>query len=158
MLPATRLQIAALAFLLGALGFGAPTFGHALQPGYLELRLIAKDLFAVVWKVPATGGRPMPIAAVLPENCDPRTPSQPIWDGAAYVSRWTAKCPGSLEGGSIRIDGLDQTSTDVLVRFDFADGQSQSHRLTATDPTFRVPTQPGAVSYTHLTLPTTPYV
>ena len=134
--------LALTAFLVGALGFGASSYSHALQPGYLELRLIDKDLYAVVWKIPATGGRPMAIAAQLPESCDPRTPGQPIWDGAAYVARWTASCPGGLEGGVIHVVGLDQTSTDVLVRFDFADGVSEARRLTAGDPSFTVPTQP----------------
>ncbi len=134
--------LALMAFLVGALGLGASSYGHALQPGYLELRLIDKDLYAVVWKTPATGGRPMAIAAQLPERCDPRTPGQPIWDGTAYVARWTASCPGGLEGGVIHVDGLDRTSTDVLVRFDFADGVSEARRLTAGDTFFTVPTQP----------------
>ncbi len=131
-----------MAFLVGALGFGASSYGHALQPGYLELRLIDKDLYAVVWKTPATRGRPMAISAQLPERCDPRTPGQPIWNGAAYVARWTANCPGGLEGGLIHIDGLDQTSTDVLVRFDFKDGVGEARRLTPGNPSFTVPIQP----------------
>ena len=135
--------LALTAFLVGALGFVAASQGHALQPGYLELRLLDKDLYAVVWKIPATGARPMAIAAQLPESCEPRTPGLPIWDGGAYVARWTANCPGGLEGGAIRIGGLDRTSTDVLVRFDFADGVSEARRLTAGDPSFTVPSQPG---------------
>ena len=142
-MPSVGKRVLALtAFLVGALGFIASSYSHALQPGYLELRLIDKDLYAVVWKIPATGGRPMAIATQLPESCDPRTPGQPIWDGAAYVARWTASCPGGLEGGVIHVVGLDQTSTDVLVRFDFADGVSEARRLTAGDPSFTVPTQP----------------
>ncbi len=133
---------ALMIFVVGALGFGASSYGHALQPGYLELRLIDRDLYAVVWKIPATSGRPLAIAARLPESCDPRTPGQPIWDGAAYVARWTASCTGGLEGSVIRIDGLDRTSTDVLVRFDLADGVSEARRLTAGNPSFTVPTQP----------------
>ncbi len=128
--------------LAGVLGISATALGHALQPGYLELRLIDKDLYAALWKVPATSGRPMPISARLPENCDPRTPGQLVWDGLAHVTRWTAKCPGGLEGGMIHIEGLDRTTTDVLVRFDFADGENQAHRLAASDPSFRVPAQP----------------
>jgi len=142
MRPVSRLILALTAVLVGALGFIESSYGHALQPGYLELRLIDKDLYAVLWKIPATGARPMAIAAQLPESCDPRTPGQPAWDGAAYVTRWTANCAGGLEGGVIRIDGLDRTSTDVLVRFDFADGVNQAHRLTASDPSFVVPSQP----------------
>ena len=97
----------------------------------MELRLIDKELYAVVWKTPASGARPMAIAAQLPEHCEPRTSGQSIWDGTAYLARWTATCPGGLEGGVIQIEGLDQTSTDVLVRFDFADGLSEARRLTA---------------------------
>ena len=107
--------IAFLGFLISALGFVNLLHGHALQPGYLELRLIDKDLYAVVWKTPAASGRPLAITAQLPESCDPRTAGQPIWDGAAYVSRWIASCLGGLEGGVIHVDGLDQTSTDVLL-------------------------------------------
>ena len=143
MIRSTGKLILALLIFVGPFGFGAASFGHALQPGYLELRLIDKDLYAVVWKTPSSGGRPMAIAAQLPEHCEPRTPGQSIWDGAAYLARWSAKCPGGLEGGVIHIDGLDQTSTDVLVRFDFADGISDTRRLTAADPSFMVPTQPG---------------
>jgi hydrogenase/urease accessory protein HupE len=134
--------LALTAFLVGVLGFVASSYGHALQPGYLELRLVDKGLYAVVWKTPAIAGRPMAIAAQLPESCDPRMPGQPIWDGSAYVARWTASCPGGLEGGVIHVAGLDQTSTDVLVRFDFADGVNEAHRLTAGDPSFTVPIQP----------------
>lgn len=137
-----KLVIALLIFLVGASGFSTFSFGHALQPGYLELRLIDMDLYAVVWKTPASAGRPMVIAAQLPEHCEPRTPGQSIWDGAAYLARWSAICPGGLEGGVIHIDGLDQTSTDVLVRFDFVDGISEARRLTTAAPSFTVPTRP----------------
>ena len=142
MLLAGRRILALMAFLVGALGFIALSHGHALQPGYLELRLVEQETYAVVWKVPVIAGRPMAISAKLPESCDPRTPGQPIWDGAAYISRWTTSCPGGLEGGVIHIDGLAQTSTDVLVRFDFADGVNEAHRLTPSNPSFTVPTQP----------------
>jgi len=128
--------------LVGVLGATTAAEGHALQPGYLEVRLVDNDLYAVVWNVPATGGRPMAISAQLPESCDPRTPGQSTWDGEAHVTRWTAKCPGGLEGGIIHVEGLDRTSTDVLVRFDFKDGANQAHRLTASDPSFSVPVQP----------------
>ena len=138
----SRLVLMLIIALVGVLGGNTAARGHALQPGYLEVRLVDNDLYAVVWKVPATGGRPMAISAQLPESCDPRTPGQSTWDGEAHVTRWTAKCPGGLEGGIIHVEGLDRTSTDVLVRFDFTDGANQAHRLTASDPSFTVPVQP----------------
>ena len=98
--------------------------------------------YAVVWKKPSTQGVPMAIAVSLPEQCDPRSEGRLAWDGSAYFARWTATCPGGLEGGTLEIAGLEQTSTDVLVRFDFADGVTGTHRLTPTDTSFVVPTQP----------------
>ena len=142
MLSAGRRILALMAFLVSLFASVTSSYGHALQPGYLELRLIGEELYAVVWKKPAIKSQPMEISAQLPENCDPRTPVQPIWDGVAYVARWTVRCSGSIEGGVIHIDGLDRTSTDVLVRFDFADGVTEARRLTPGDPSFTVPTQP----------------
>jgi len=114
-----RGQLLALAvFLITIAGFGTISHGHELQPGYLELRRVDTDLYSVLWKKPANRGKPMAISAVLPENS------------------------GGLEGGEIRIDGLDQTSTDVLVRFDFTDGTVESRRLTPGDSSFTVPAIP----------------
>ena len=131
-----------LALIVVVSGMSTSASAHELQPGYLELSLVADDEYAVVWKVPAARGRPMAIAARLPANCTPDMPQQPIWDGAAYVARWTVNCPGGLEGGTIQIDGLDKTATDVLVRFDYADGVNEARRLTPGNPSFVVPTQP----------------
>jgi hydrogenase/urease accessory protein HupE len=133
--------------LLGTIGYSEPGYGHALQPGYLELNLSGEDEYRVVWKVPVVEGRPMEISAELPERCEPDKPTPAIWDGTAYLSRWTTFCQGGLEGGleggTIRIDGLDRTTTDVLVRFQFTDGVSEARRLTPETPSFVVPTQPG---------------
>ena len=73
-------MLALTAFLVGAIGFSALSLGHALQPGYLEIRLIDKELYAAVWKKPAVNSRPMAITAKLPQSCDPRTPVEPIWE------------------------------------------------------------------------------
>ena len=138
-----RGQLFALAVLLICIaGFASVSHGHALQPGFLELRLVDTDLYSVLWKKPANRGKPMAISAVLPENCDQAKPPASVWDGMAYLARWTARCAGGLEGGEIRIDGLDQTSTDVLVRFDFTDGNVESRRLTPEDSSFTVPAIP----------------
>jgi hydrogenase/urease accessory protein HupE len=143
--PTCRQLFVLPAFLIGVFGFAAASYGHALQPGYLELRRLDEDLYAVVWKTPEIKSRPMKISAVLPESCDARTPAESIWDGTAYVARWTTRCAGGLEGGAIRIEGLDQTRTDVLVRFDFADGSSESRRLTQGNSSFTVPAVPSGL-------------
>jgi len=142
------------AFLISIACFDTVSYGHALQPGFLEVRLVDTDLYSVLWKKPANRGKPMAISAVLPENCDQTELSQSVWDGMAFLAHWTTRCAGGLEGGEISIDGLDQTSTDVLVRFDFADGRVESRRLTPGDSSFTIPTIPNRfeVVRTYLTL------
>jgi hydrogenase/urease accessory protein HupE len=142
MSSAVRRFLTVAGLLLGTLGIVNPCHAHALQPGYLELRLTGEEVYAVVWKTPEVRGRPMPITAELPERCEPRNPVAPDWDGSAYVARWTTRCSGGLEGGVIRVVGLEETSTDVLVRFEFADGVGEAHRLTPASAFFVVPTQP----------------
>jgi hydrogenase/urease accessory protein HupE len=130
-----------MSVLLGA-GLSSVAHGHALEPGYLELRQIDESFYAVTWKKPAIEGVPMAIAVRLPEQCDLRMEGQLTWDGTAFYSRWTTTCKGGLEGGEIQIEGLETTSTDVLVRFDFANSVTGTQRLTPTDTSFVVPTQP----------------
>ncbi len=135
----TRLVLVLVAaLLLPSVG----AFGHALQPGFLELRALDDRTWRVFWKKPAVAGRPMPIEAVLPETCDPRLGPEPRFDGQAWVAQWIATCPGGLAAGTILIDGLERTQTDVLVRYELAPGEGEAHRLTAFETAFVVPAAP----------------
>ena len=99
-----RLAALLLALILG--GQAGPAASHALEPGFLELRALGGDVWRAFWKVPQVGSGPMLIIAVLPEACDARRPPEPRYDGIAYVAEWAATCPGGLEGGEVRIEGL----------------------------------------------------
>ena len=120
---------------------------HALEPGFLELQALGGDEWRVTWRKPQVGGAPMPIDAVLPEGCDPRRGPAPTFDGRAFLSGWIAACPGGLAGGEIRIEGLEATRTDVLVRYDLGAGQPPTAtRVTAASPAFTVPEAQGALA------------
>lgn len=135
-----------MASLMASLGTHTPAHGHALQPGYLDLRPLQGDVFEVFWKVPAVGERAMAITAVLPDSCSPRQPEALAWTGSAYVSRWIASCPGGLAGGTFRIDGLERTATDVLLRYELDSAGAQSQRLTPDAPSFTVPREPDSLA------------
>jgi len=135
-------RLLALVALLASLGFISAAWGHALEPGYLELRQLDDNQYAVVWKKPMNQGVPMAIAVRLPSQCAPRGEGEPTWDGTAFFARWTANCAGGLEGGTVRIQGLENTSTDVLIRYTFANGITGTRRLTPADTSFVVPKQP----------------
>lgn len=137
-----RLAAILLTLFLGAQG--GPAAGHALEPGFLELRALGGDVWRAFWKVPQVGAAPMPIVAVLPEACDARRPPEARFDGAAYVAEWVSTCAGGIEGGEIRIEGLERTETDVLVRYELVPSEAESRRLTPATTAFVVPEPQGA--------------
>ena len=116
---------------------------HALQPGYLELQLIGGETWRAFWRKPDVQGRPMPISVELPENCEVRTPPEPMFDGTAWVAQWVTTCPGGLARGTISVPGLGSTRTDVLIRYELTKGAGKARRLTPGEPSFAVPADPG---------------
>jgi len=126
--------------LVALAGQAAP---HTLEPGFLDLRALGGDAWRVYWKVPTAGAGPLPIEAVLPEGCTPRRPETLNFNGEAFVAEWAARCPGGLERGEIRIEGLELTETDVLVRYELQPGKAGSQRLTGATPGFTVPAPQG---------------
>jgi hydrogenase/urease accessory protein HupE len=127
---------------------------HELRPGYLELREREPELFDVLWKVPARGELRLALAATLPERCEERTARSATRVDAAVAERWSVRCEGGLSGGTIAIAGLAETLTDVLVRIEGFDGSARIARLTAKEPAFVVPAEPGGaeVAATYLRL------
>jgi hydrogenase/urease accessory protein HupE len=126
---------------------GGRAEAHALEPGFLELQSLGGDEWRVTWRKPQVQGAPMAVDAVLPEGCEPRRGPVPTFDGRAFLSGWIAACADGLAGGEIRIEGLEATRTDVLVRYDLGDGQPPTAtRLTAASPVFTVPEAQGALA------------
>ncbi|SLN64268.1 HupE / UreJ protein [Pseudoruegeria aquimaris] len=140
----TRLAYALFALVLAAVALPSQGLTHALQPGYLEVQALGDDDYRAFWRRPDVQGRPMEIDALLPEACTLRRGPEPRFDGAGWVTQWITACPGGLAGGEIRIEGLEATRTDVLVRYEIAPGQGEAQRLTAKEPAFAVPRAPGA--------------
>ncbi len=134
-----------LALIVALLAWATPqgARAHALDPGFLELQALGQDAWRVTWRVPNLSGSPMPITALLPDTCGSDPPPPPKFDGRAWVAGWMVTCPGGLEGGSIMIEGLERTRTDVLVRYGLLPGDTRVQRLTATQTGFVIPPRAG---------------
>jgi HupE/UreJ protein len=118
--------------------WAAAATAHELRPGYLQLRETGPDSFAVFWKVPGRGDLKLAIAPKFPDNCAPAASSSIRNADEAFVEHTLIRCPGGLAGGKIAISGLDATLTDALVRIESRNGQVQTARLTAAQPSFVV--------------------
>jgi hydrogenase/urease accessory protein HupE len=147
----------ALSILALLATFASAVFAHEVRPAYLELRQAGAETYDVLWKVPGQGENlRFGIYVEFPVACTNVTPLRGSMVNNAYSERWTEKCPGGLNGGTIHIAGLSGTVVDVLVRFQHLDGRTQVIRLTPSAPSFVVEASPSRcrVAGTYLRLGT----
>ena len=137
------MRLALIAAVIIKVAMGVPAHAHEVRPGYLEVRQTETETFDVLWKVPARGRLKLAIYARLPDNCVPLSAVVSTKGGGAFTDRWTVTCPGGLSGGTIGIDGLSGTLTDVLARIERLDGSSQVFRLSPDAPVIVIEATPG---------------
>ena len=146
---------ASLVFVIVMMAGGAPLLADVFRPAYLELRQTSADAFDVLWKVPAQGETArLAIHVVFPEGTIAVSQPRGQFAGDAFVERWSIRRPGGLAGGTIRIDGLPASITDVLARVERSDGTTQVARLLPERPAFVVesPRNSAGVAWTYLGL------
>jgi len=130
--------------LLALLAVAAlPAAAHQLLPAYLQLRETAPETHEVMFKVPVAGLQRLPLSASLPERCERTTSSRIVADDQAHAEIFTVRCLGGIEGGRIAVHGLEELSTETLVRIEHADGSQQVTLLTAANPAVSVAAEPG---------------
>ena len=128
---------------------------HEVRPAYLELRQTAAETYDALWKVPGRGeDLRLGLYVELPADSTNVTEPRGAMVNNAFTERWSVQRAGGLTGGTIRIDGLSATMTDVLVRLERLDGSTQVTRLTPSAPSFVVEAAPRAteVAGTYLVL------
>jgi len=134
-----------LAMLVGALLLLASD-GSAraddMQPAYLDVEELGSGALRVVWKVPVNQVLPARFAPVFPDSFREAPPRTRVETSTAVVESWVMAHSGEELGGSrLGIEGLEQTSMDVLVRIQFQDGSLHRVVLRPTDRFTTVPLQ-----------------
>lgn len=116
-----------------------PALAHEVRPGFLQLVEADRGLFDVLWKVPARGELALAIRPVISGGCrQVTTPVMRVSDDAR-VARWRIDCgTHGLRDAEVRIEGLDATMVDVLVRVEWAEGGVTSRILRPAEPAFRL--------------------
>ncbi len=121
-----------LLVLLLLLGWANQVVAHEVRPAYLEIIQSSPTAVSVTWKQPVRGDRRLKIDPLLPESCGPPKQNRVSHLGGTLVQRWQASC--DLSQGTVYVDGLDRTLTDVFVRISFLDGETLSTVLRPGDP------------------------
>lgn len=86
---------------------------HEVRPAYLEITETAQGQHDIIWKQPILDGRRLKLDPRFPEGCDPAD-ERITSNGATLITRWTLAC--DLDEGTLAVDGLDRTLTDVFLR------------------------------------------
>ena len=124
--------------LLLLLSFTNAAMADEIRPGYLELNTSDGLVYSVKWKVPMKGDLVLSLNPILPDSCSERIPPSSMKSGGAMITRWSLTCATGIYKKHIRIDGLENTMTDVLVRVVHQDGVTQMVRLTPSEPGFEI--------------------
>jgi hydrogenase/urease accessory protein HupE len=132
-----------------------PLAADELRPAYLQVTEVQPKIFSVLWKVPArNNNQRLSLAAEF----EPEHPvlQQPIegFSSGFHLRSWKFSAENGLPKSIIRIDGLARTSTEVLLRIEYLDGTSLTHRFTPASASYTVADKPTLLqtAYTYLNL------
>ena len=143
-----RVRAASLvvAALVAATLLVSPALAHRLSPAFFGLTETAPGIYAVQWKVSISGGLASALEPKVPQGCsltgDVRTY---VVNEDVRFQHGTMSCAGGIGGRELRIDGLELTQTDVLLRVDYLDGSASNQRLTPAAPSVVIPERPSAL-------------
>jgi hypothetical protein len=137
---------ASLVAALAAALLASPALAHRLSPAFFGLTETAPGIYAVQWKVSISGGLASALEPKVPQGCsltgDVRTY---VVNEDVRFQHGTMSCAGGIGGREFKVDGLELTQTDVLLRVDYLDGSASNQRLTPTDPSVVIPERPSAL-------------
>jgi hypothetical protein len=120
---------------------------HETRPAYFEITEKPGGEVSVLWKSPTLGDPPVYLHPMLggvaleglPGKCDEISAAAAGSLSGATVCQWeTQSAAASLAGRRVAIEGLAGTSTDALVRVNFADGTSVTRVLKPADPSWTI--------------------
>lgn len=132
-----------LLFLLLAIVAAAAT-AHEARPAYLQLHQIDAETYDAFWKVPGLGeDKRLAIHVQFAPGTDTVGTPSVSFANNAFLQRWRVHRTGGFDGSSIRIEGLEATLTDALVRIERLDGTTQTVKLSPSSPAFTVEAEPG---------------
>jgi hydrogenase/urease accessory protein HupE len=116
----------------------APAYAHESRPAYLQLREVSDGRYEVVWKQPAVGDLVLRLTPIFPEPCALSGAADRQLVPGALFTRMTLNCPGGLAGKTIRVAGLEDTITNVLVRVYHANGAEETHLVRSDSPSVTI--------------------
>lgn len=128
-----------LLLLISLLSLPTLAVAHDVRPSFLQITQQPDGYYDMLWKVPTRGKDALAISVQLPSHCHDIAPVHTQSVNNALLTQRRLDCSQlGLEGQSIRVNGLEGTIANVLVRIVLKNQQTQTLILQATKPQFVV--------------------
>jgi hypothetical protein len=159
--PTLRLLALVAATVTAWAACGASALADNVCPAYLDVEELEPGSLRVIWKVPRGQRLPTSFSPAFAESFRVASPKNRVEMPDAIIEKWSLVCAaGDLQGATISVNGLGETTMDALVRIQLADGSTHRAILRPTENSMTVPVSelnvsqgksgiPSAHLYTH---------
>lgn len=110
-----------------------------MRPASLTIQAQDNTLFDVVWKVPAKGDKRLKLDVVFDSSVVVVKPKQTQFFSGAFIESWQIQRTEGLPGLKIYIEGLKNSSSDVLLRITNHQQQTTTAVLNIDTPNYALP-------------------
>ncbi len=118
-----------------------------VRPAYLDIEEFETGAFRVTWKVPLNQKFPKRFRPAFPASFRASSSTARIRTPNAIIEKWTMVTGAEpLAGATIGIEGLEETTTDALVRIQLADGSLHRLVLRPTERSTTIPVSKSTVN------------
>ncbi len=137
--PAQRWLLPCL-LLLNLISFA--TNAHESRPAYIEILEGGAGVININWTRPVSNARALNIHPVFPVTCSAKGSINKFQLQGLMHEKWALDCGESeLSGKQLSISGLDNSISDVLLRFQSQHGRAHVKVLNSQDPVFIFPSE-----------------
>ncbi|PHS39383.1 MAG: hypothetical protein COB07_06410 [Sulfurovum sp.] len=120
-------------------------FADEIRPAFLELTQKSDTSYKVLWKKPTQGEtkNPLKLEPLFPKSAKVVGLKNLRRTNTALLESYVIDEVDALIGKKITIVGLESTSSDVLVRIHYLDGETEFIRVLPENPSFSLSHQSG---------------
>ncbi len=124
-----------LAALTVLLGWALPAAAHEVRPALVQILEQGPGDYEVTWKRPVVGDMALRLVPHLSGGALAKPPTTEQSAPGYHTRIWRVRGGPPLDGQTLRIEGLEQSVTDVLVRVTTRDGGRIDQVLRPVQPT-----------------------
>ena len=111
-----------------------------VRPAYLDIEEVKPGVLKVLWKVPLNQKLPVRMGPSFPEYFNLSSPISRVRTTDAIIEKWTmTRGKEGFPGATVSVKGLEETSMEVLVRVQRADGSLHRAVLRPTETSTTIP-------------------